>query len=116
MRVCVGGLDLTGGVSPMRALFAAVLSLLLPGVAAGHPIFPPGHAIGPTPVASRAGQAIENYIASLPFTVSALGNFRITTLIGNQGLMLTNGPLDVDPDDLQTNVIVIPARLFLRDG
>lgn len=57
-------------------------------------------------VAFRAEQSIEQQMGALPFTVGDLAGFRPVRMIGGSGLILTEGPKDVDPDASQPIVIV----------
>ncbi|MGU3494257.1 hypothetical protein ACLBXM_09475 [Xanthobacteraceae bacterium A53D] len=57
-------------------------------------------------IAFRAEQSMDEQMAALPFSVGDLAGFRPVRVIGGSGLLLTDGPKDVDPDGNQPFVIV----------
>ncbi|KMO36036.1 hypothetical protein VQ03_21225 [Methylobacterium tarhaniae] len=69
-------------------------------------------------IAFRAPGSLADQIAALPYTVGDLAGFRpVRTLMGN-ALMLTDGPLDVDPEGAQPLVVVAPSmgRALVPEG
>lgn len=57
-------------------------------------------------VAVRPTPALSEQIATLPFKVGDLVNFRAVQVFGGSGLLLTDGPKDIIPDASQPVVIV----------
>ncbi|GGF71060.1 hypothetical protein GCM10007301_33500 [Azorhizobium oxalatiphilum] len=57
-------------------------------------------------IAFRAEQSLQEQMAALPFKVGDTAGFRPVRMIGGSGLILTEGPKDVDPEGTQPFVII----------
>lgn len=66
-------------------------------------------------VTLRGEVTLATKLAALPFTAAPAGPFRIVDTLGGSGLQMTAGPLDVDPQGLQPQ-IVIASQLALPAG
>ncbi|WP_245263226.1 hypothetical protein [Azorhizobium doebereinerae] len=57
-------------------------------------------------IAFRPQQSLQDQIGALPFTIGDTAGFRAVRVIAGSGLLLTDGPKDVDPDATQPIVVV----------
>ncbi|MFB0491126.1 hypothetical protein ABIE45_003712 [Methylobacterium sp. OAE515] len=57
----------------------------------------------------RAPASLSDQIAALPYTVGDLGGLRPVRVFMGSGLLLTDGPKDVDPEGTQALAIVTPS-------
>jgi hypothetical protein len=67
-----------------------------------------------TSIVFRDAPTRSEQAAALPFTIPALGRFRIIAMLGGYGIALTDGPKDADPEYEQASFIaaltdVVPA-------
>ncbi|MEH3143811.1 MAG: hypothetical protein PGN34_00260 [Methylobacterium frigidaeris] len=60
-------------------------------------------------IAFRAKAGIAEQMAALPYRVDETAGFRPVAVFAGNGLLLTDGPKDVDPDRSQPVVIVTPS-------
>lgn len=60
-------------------------------------------------IAFRAKASLADQVAALPYTVGDTAGFRPTGVFAGNGLLLTEGPKDVDPEREQPMVIVTPS-------
>ncbi|WP_264050639.1 hypothetical protein [Methylobacterium flocculans] len=60
-------------------------------------------------VAFRAKASLADQVAALPYSVGALEGFRPVIVFAGNGLILTEGPKDVDPEREQPAIIVAPS-------
>ena len=54
----------------------------------------------------RQDSPLEDAFAALPFNLANTADFRVTRFLGSNGVWLTEGPLDVDPDFIQPRLLV----------
>lgn len=57
----------------------------------------------------RAPASLSDQIAALPYTVGDLGGLRPVRVFMGSGLLITDGPKDVDPEGTQALAIVTPS-------
>lgn len=58
-------------------------------------------------VSLGAPATVEEKIAALPFSISPVEPFRVVDTIAGSGVLMTAGPLDVDPDGTQPLLITV---------
>ena len=68
----------------------------------------------------RQAFPLEDALAALPFELANTADFRVTRFLGTNGVWLTEGPLDVDPDFVQPRLLmrwagpsIVPPNLWL---
>lgn len=60
-------------------------------------------------VAFRAKASLADQVAALPYTVGDLAGYRPMAVFAGNGLLLTEGPKDVDPEREQPVIVVAPS-------
>ncbi|WP_232629918.1 hypothetical protein [Methylobacterium sp. Leaf118] len=60
-------------------------------------------------IAFRAKASLADQVAALPYAVGDLAGFRPAIVFAGHGLILTDGPKDVDPEREQPAVIITPS-------
>jgi len=58
----------------------------------------------------RPEPSLREQLAALPFTLPDLGKFRVVNIIAGLIVRLTDGPNDMDPDDTQTQLLVMVSQ------